>query len=189
MRLADFDNSNFDRGRPRWVEVCWRAVEGLFFNSWLPGSGWRVWLLRLFGAQVGNGVVIKPHVRVKFPWKLIIGDHTWIGESVWIDNLAEVRIGSNCCISQGAYFCTGSHRWDRETFELETKPIVIEDECWVGAKTQIAPGVVMQSGAVLTLGSIASSNMAGGSIHTGMPAVRVKTRVKTQESKNEIHDT
>jgi hypothetical protein len=89
---------------------------------------------------VGTGVVIKPHVRVKFPWKLYIGDHSWIGESVWIDNLAQVTIGSNCCISQGAYLCTGSHRWDRDTFDLVTKPIVIEDQCWVGAMARVAPG-------------------------------------------------
>ena len=98
MQLSKFNNEDFDRGRSRLIESCWRVVEGLLFNSWLPGSGWRVQLLRLFGASIGSGVVIKPHVRIKFPWKLSIGDYSWIGEEVWIDNLAEVSIGSNCCI-------------------------------------------------------------------------------------------
>jgi putative colanic acid biosynthesis acetyltransferase WcaF len=176
LKLAEFNNEGFDRGRSRLVEACWRLVEGVVFNSWLPGSGWRVWLLRLFGATVGQGVIIKPHVRVKFPWKLRIGDHSWVGESVWIDNLATVTIGSNCCISQGAYLCTGSHRWDKEKFDLETKSIVIEDQCWVGAMARIAPGVLMREGAVLTLGAVAVSALDAGHVHRGDPARPVKAR-------------
>jgi putative colanic acid biosynthesis acetyltransferase WcaF len=150
--------------------------EGVLFNSWLPGSAWRVGILRLFGASIGRGVVIKPHVRVKFPWKLKIGDHSWIGESVWIDNLAEVAIGSNCCISQGAYLCTGSHRWDRESFDLEDRPIVIHDQCWVGAMARVAPGVTMGQGSVLTLGAVAVASVSPWQICSGNPAESVKPR-------------
>jgi putative colanic acid biosynthesis acetyltransferase WcaF len=150
--------------------------EGVLFNSWLPGSAWRVGILRLFGASIGRGVVIKPHVRVKFPWKLKIGDHSWIGESVWIDNLAEVSIGSNCCISQGAYLCTGSHRWDKATFDLETWPIVIEDQCWVGAMAKVAPGVRMEEGAMLAMGSLTTSNLDAWQIFNGAPAAGLKKR-------------
>jgi putative colanic acid biosynthesis acetyltransferase WcaF len=161
------------------VEVAWRTIEGLLFASLLPGSGWRVWLLRRFGASVGQGVVIKPNVRVKFPWKLRIGDHSWIGESAWIDNLADVRIGSNCCLSQGAYLCTGSHRWDRETFDLETKAIVIEDQCWVGAMARVGPGVTLGKGAVLTMGSTATSSLDAGWVFGGNPASALKPRQTT----------
>jgi len=176
MQLSKFNNAGFDRGRSRLVETCWRVAEGLLFNSWLPGTGWRVQLLRLFGASVGNGVVIKPHVRIKFPWKLKVGNHSWIGEDVWIDNLAEVSIGSDCCISQGAYLCTGSHRWDKETFDLETKPIVISDQCWLGSKSSIAAGVTMEQGAVLTMGSVAVSNLGSLGIFQGNPAKLIKQR-------------
>jgi len=179
MRLADFNNDDFDRGRPRLVEAAWRIVEGLLLNSWLPGSTWRVWLLRRFGANVGQGVVIKPHVRVKFPWRLRIGNHCWIGEGVWIDNLAEVSIGSNCCISQGAYLCTGSHRWDKETFDLETRPIVIEEQCWVGAMARVGPGVTIGEGAVLTMGSTATSSLNPGWVYCGNPALALKQRNTT----------
>lgn len=176
MRLDHFDNPDFNRGRSRLVEACWRFAEGLFLNSWLPGSAWRAALLRVFGATIGTGVIIKPHVRVKFPWKLTIGDHSWIGESVWIDNLDQVSIGSHCCISQGAYLCTGSHQWDRETFDLETRPITIADQCWVGAMAKIAPGVVMAEGAVLTMNSVAVNELSAWQIHGGQPALPLKPR-------------
>ena len=178
MHLDTFENSNFERGKPRLVEALWRILEGLFFNSWIPGSGWRVALLRLFGANLGTGVVIKPHVRVKFPWKLIIGDHSWIGEDVWIDNLAEVKIGNHCCLSQGAYLCTGNHRWELDSFDLVTSPIQIEDHCWIGAMARIAPGVVCEEGAVLSMGSTAAANLERWCIHRGVPAKAVKARLK-----------
>jgi len=181
VHLDTFDNSDFERGRPRLREALWRSMEGLFFRSWIPGSTWRVWLLRLFGAGVGKGVIIKPHVKIKFPWKLSIGDNSWIGEAVWIDNLAEVSIGKNCCLSQGAYLCTGNHRWDLDTFNLVTSPIRIEDHCWIGAMAQIAPGVVCEEGAVLTMGSLASANIEQWHIHSGTPAQAVRSRSKSKK--------
>jgi putative colanic acid biosynthesis acetyltransferase WcaF len=82
MRLDLFQNTKFDRGASRWTEATWIAVQAFLFSSWFPGSGWLVRLLRTFGAQVGRGVVIKPHVTVKFPWRLVLGDYVWIGERV-----------------------------------------------------------------------------------------------------------
>lgn len=124
----------------------------------------------MFGARVGTGVVIKPHVRVKFPWRLSVGDHSWIGEGVWIDNLDEVSIGSHCCISQGAYLCTGNHRWDRGSFNLETTPIRIEDQSWVGAGACIGPGVTIAEGSVVTLGSRVVESTTAWSVNSGNPA-------------------
>ena len=122
MRLDLYRNPHFPRGATRLTELVWIVLSGLLVASWLPGSGWRTFLLRLFGARIGQGVVIKPHVSIKFPWRLIVGNHVWIGERVWIDNLAEVAIGSNSCISQGAYLCTGSHDWSDSRFGLVTRP-------------------------------------------------------------------
>ena len=165
MRLDLFRNSQFERGRPRWIEALWICVAGVSVSTWLPGSAWRRTLLRAFGAQIGTGVVIKPRVRVKFPWKLKVGDHSWIGESVWIDNLDQVTIGAHCCISQGAFFCTGNHRWDKETFDLVTRPIVIEDQCWVAAMVRLAPGTCMRKGSVLGMGLEASGVYQTETVH------------------------
>jgi putative colanic acid biosynthesis acetyltransferase WcaF len=104
-------------------------------------------------------VVIKPRVNVKFPWRLEIGDHSWIGEGAWIENLAPVVIGSHVCVSQGAYLCTGSHDWSRVTFDLVTKPIRIDDSAWICAKAVIAPGVTVGKGAVVGLGAVATADV------------------------------
>jgi putative colanic acid biosynthesis acetyltransferase WcaF len=151
VRLDQFDNSGYQRGRSRLIEVLWLLLQVLI-ASWIPGSGWRVQLLRLFGARIGRGCVLKPRLRVKFPWRLQVGDHVWLGESVWIDNLSDVQIGKHVCISQGAYLCTGSHDFRDPAFALLTKPITLEDEVWVGAFVRLAPGCVLHRGAVVSMG-------------------------------------
>ncbi len=176
VRLDLFSNPQFDRGASRIKEFCWLAVSGLLIESWLPGSRWRRLLLRAFGAKIGEGVVIKPRVRVKFPWRLEIGINSWIGESVWIDNLSMVTIGPNCCLSQGAYLCTGSHDWTDQKFGLISAPIVLGNGCWIGAKAALAPGTQLDSGAVLTMKSVASGKLAPWTIYSGNPAESTKPR-------------
>ncbi len=175
--LATYATGQFSRGRPAALEALWLVVQYLVVSSWLPGSAHRRWALRLFGAKIGAGVVIKPRVRVKFPWRLEVGDHSWIGEGAWIDNLAPVRIGANCCISQEAYLCTGNHDWRRETFDLVTLPITVRDGAWVAARAVVGPGVVIGDGAVLGLGSVATNNLAAWKIYSGCPAREVGERV------------
>jgi putative colanic acid biosynthesis acetyltransferase WcaF len=162
--LSKYRVTNYTPGRNRLVQVLWYVVNALIFNSqWFPFSGIKVFLLRCFGSHVGRGVVIKPLVRIKFPWRLSIGDHSWIGESVWIDNLAHVEIGSHCCISQGAYLCTGSHDHRSVSFDLITRPIVISDQVWLCANTtilcgaRIEPGKTVAAGNVVTRKSVESS--------------------------------
>lgn len=176
VALGQYDSQEFDRGRPRWVEALWLMVQALFIRSWIPGAWHRRWLLRIFGARIGVGVHIKPGVRVKFPWRLMIGDHTWIGEDVWIDNLAPVEIGASCCISQGVYLCTGSHNWTSHTFDLIVEPIYIRDGAWVAAKAIVAPGVKVEEGAVLGLGSVATRDLEPWVVYVGCPAKKHRKR-------------
>lgn len=176
MRLDLFRNDSFDRGAPAFKELLWLLIGGLLVGSWLPGSGWRVGILRLFGAKLGNGVVIKPGFRVKFPWRLAVGDYCWLGERTWIDNLVPVGIGDHVCVSQGAYLCTGSHDWSKEGFDLIAEPISIASHSWLGARSIVGPGVSVGEGAVLTLGSVATRNLSAWTIHMGVPASPVKER-------------
>ncbi|MEI9852612.1 MAG: WcaF family extracellular polysaccharide biosynthesis acetyltransferase [Sphingomonas sp.] len=168
--LGAYVPTGFARGRPAAVEALWLLVQALFVSSWLPGSWHRRLLLRAFGARIGRKVVLKPGVRVKFPWRLAIGDNSWIGEAAWIDNLAEVRIGADCCVSQGAYLCTGSHDWSAPGFDLMTRPIALEPGAWIGARASVGPGVTVGRGAVLALGSVATRDLNPWTLYRGVPA-------------------
>lgn len=183
MRLDRYDNSSFQRGRSRWIEAAWMLVQAALVSSPLPGSRHRVALLRLFGAKIGEGVVVKPRVHIKFPWRLELGDHCWIGEAVWIDNLARVSIGSHTCVSQASYFCTGNHDYSSERFDLRTEPIVIGDQAWVCARSTIGPGVVVESGAVLGLGSVATKRLKAWTIYRGCPAAEFGPRSQPMEER------
>lgn len=136
-------------------------------------------MLRLFGARVGQGVLIKPSVRIKFPWKLTVGDYAWIGEDVWIDNLVMVSIGNNVCISQGALLLCGNHDYKKVSFDLIAKPIILENGAWIGAKSVVCPGVTCHSHSVLAVGSVTTKDLEAYGIYQGNPAIKVRDRIIT----------
>jgi putative colanic acid biosynthesis acetyltransferase WcaF len=165
-------------GRTFAVRALWLVVEALvLLNPVVTSYALKRWILRRFGARVGEGVLIKPGVHIKYPWRVAIGDHTWIGERAWIDNFVEVRIGAHVCISQGAYLCTGNHDWSDPGMRRFVAPILVEDGAWVGAFARIAPGVVVGREAVVTLGSVLLENAEPRGIYRGNPAELVKERV------------
>ena len=171
MRLDTYDNSDFDRGASRPVEALWVLSKALFFLNPLPWpSAVRVSLLRLFGARIGRGVVIRSGVNITFPWRVTIGDHVWIGEEVLILSLAPVTIGSHVCISQRAFLCTGSHDWRRATFDLQTGPITVEDQAWISAQAFIGLGTRIGYGSVVCAGSVVMKSVPTDSMVRGNPA-------------------
>jgi putative colanic acid biosynthesis acetyltransferase WcaF len=178
VHLKDYNNSWYQPGRSRAWQMAWFLLGlPLLRSSLIPFSGVRVWLLKLFGAEIDEGVVIKPGVRVKYPWHLRIGKDCWIGEDCWIDNLTTVRIGNDVCLSQGAYLCTGNHDWRDRAFGLVTEPILIQNGAWVGAKAFLAPGVVVGECAIAAAGSVVSKNIPDFKIYAGNPAVFVRNRL------------
>lgn len=174
--LASFDNRWYRPG-PLHLRAGWYIVSGLFFKSgWFPFSGIKCLFLRMFGGKVGKGVVIKPHVNIKYPWKLEIGDHCWIGEQVWIDNLAKVHIGAHVCLSQGAMLLCGNHNYKKSSFDLIIQGITLENGVWIGAQTVVTPGTVCRSHSILTVGSIGIGELAAYSIYQGNPAKEIRKR-------------
>ncbi len=175
---GSYNNEEFKKniGAGKLKRLLWYVTNVLFFiNRLNPLSGLKCFLLRCFGARIGKGVVIKPGVNIKYPWKLAVGDHTWIGESVWIDNLADVEIGKSVCISQGAMLLTGNHNYKKSSFDLMVYKIVLEDGVWVGAKAVVC-GVRLHSHAVLTVNSVATKNLEAFKVYAGNPAVFVRER-------------
>jgi len=172
------DNRGYDKGRPLVIQALWHYLGAPVVRSrQLPFSSLKAWALKVFGADLGRGIYFKPGVRIKIPWHLHVGDHCWIGEDVWIDNLAQVTIGSHVCISQGAYLCTGNHDWTTRNMRLFTRPITLRDGCWVGAKSVVCPGVTIGEGAVLAAGGVAAKDIPPFEIWAGNPARYVRPRV------------
>jgi putative colanic acid biosynthesis acetyltransferase WcaF len=175
--LAKFSTGDFDRGAGPLKEALWLVISrGLFQWCPFPFSALKCAVLRWFGASVGQGVVIKPEAKITFPWKLKLGDHVWLGEQCWLLNLAPIEIGSNACISQRAFLCTGNHDYKSPGFNLITKPIRVEPGAWVGAAAFVGPGVAVGTHAVLTAASVATKDLEPCGIYQGNPAVLVKTR-------------
>jgi putative colanic acid biosynthesis acetyltransferase WcaF len=175
--LSRFNNDHYETGRSFLVRTAW-FLFGLpmLRCSALPSSSLRRTLLRLFGAEIGKGAVIKPGFRVKFPWKLRAGSHCWFGEDSWIDNLAPVTLGNHVCISQGVYLCTGNHDWSDPTFGLITKPIYVEDGAWIAAKATVGPGVTIGQCAVAGFGAVVTASIPPYEIHNGNPATFLRRR-------------
>jgi putative colanic acid biosynthesis acetyltransferase WcaF len=174
--LSSFNNDWYKPGRNVFVRFLWYLVCAAVFKSAFPFSSIKVFLLRCFGAKVGKGVVIKPHVNIKYPWRLQVGNHVWIGEQVWIDNLADVKIEDNCCLSQGAMLLCGNHDYSKSTFDLMIGEITLKTGAWIGAKSVVCPGIAVGSHAVLSVGSIATKNLEAFTIYQGNPAVEIKKR-------------
>lgn len=176
ITLRKFSSKDFDRGRSRLWEFAWIVTKCLFFLTPFPvPSAWRCQFLRMFGATVGRRVVIRSRVNIWFPWRLAIADDVWIGEEVFILNLASVTIEHDVCISQRVFLCTGSHDFRREDFALITKPIVIHESSWIAAQAFVAPGIEIGPRSVVSAGSVVLRNVPVDAHVRGNPAETYKT--------------
>ena len=176
--LSAYNNHPYNPGGNALKRVLWYYTNMFFFKSALfPFYGFKVALLRAFGAKVGRKVELKPCVNIKYPWNLTIGDEVWIGENVWLDSLVMITIGANVCISQGATLLTGSHNYKKSSFDLITRSVILEDGAWIGAGAIVNLGVTIGSHAVLTSGSVATKDLDAWSVCQGNPAVKVRERV------------
>ena len=169
--LRQYDQSRYDRGRPGWFIILWWLVQAIAFPlSPHSFNGFRQWLLRLFGAKIGTGVIIRPTARFTYPWKVEIGDYTWIGDDVVFYSLEKIRIGCHCVISQECYLCTGSHDIQDPAFGLMTSEITIGNGVWLATDCFVAPGVQIGANAVIGARSSVFSNIPAQQVCWGTPA-------------------
>ena len=170
--------------RPKAVVYLWAIIELLLVtNPWQISSALRIKALKYFGAEIGTGVIFRPRTRVKFPWKLHIGNDSWIGEGVWFHNQDHVYVGHDVVISQETFLTTGSHAHRRD-MGLITRPIVIEPGVWLTSRcivlggSHIGQSAVVQPGTTVTggvpadtvWGPTAGAQSHGSRFHTDTPA-------------------
>ena len=178
MRLDNYTVGTYTPGAKIVKQLLWYFVGSPLFRSyWLPFTGFKVWILRRFGAKIGQKVTIKPGVKIKFPWRLTVGDYVWIGENAWLDNVAQITIESHVCLSQDVYLCTGNHDYNDRNFKLIPAPIHIEQGSWIAARAIVGPGVTVGAGAVLALASVTGRSLQPMTIYAGNPAQSSKQRI------------
>lgn len=173
-----FDKKDYNSGGSALKIFCWYLISTVFFRSGLmPFSSVLVTLLKLFGCKTGKEIRVKPFVNIKYPWKLSIGDYAWLGEGSTIENLAQVTIGKNVCLSQRCMLVTGNHNYKKSTFDLFVSPIIVEEGAWIGAGAVVSPGITIGSHGIVTLGTIVTKNTDPYAIYQGNPAVKIGERI------------
>ena len=156
----------------------WLIISNIFFLTNIPYPNFiKVFFLKLFGAKMGKKINIKPWVKIKFPWLVTIGDYVWLGENVWIDNISEILIGNNVCISQNTILLTGNHNFKKESFDLITKKIIIEDNVWIAANCLISNGITVKNNSIILLSSTLTKSTESNSIYQGNPAIKIKNNL------------
>ncbi|HEX3659999.1 MAG TPA: putative colanic acid biosynthesis acetyltransferase [Acidobacteriaceae bacterium] len=180
--LSSFALPKNFRGRPAWfVQLWWIVQATLFRMSPQVLYGWRRFLLRLFGAKIGRGVIIRPTAEITYPWKLTLGDHCWIGDHATLYTLGEISIGNNAVVSQHCYLAAATHDYTQPTFDMLAKPIIVEPEAWLATRVFVAPGVTVGRGAVVGACSVVLKDVPAMMICAGYPAQALRARVPNSE--------
>ncbi|MCL9660784.1 WcaF family extracellular polysaccharide biosynthesis acetyltransferase [Paenibacillus hunanensis] len=188
IRLDQYSQAEYSRGKPGWYCLIWWFVQGTLFRFSLHNMyGWRRFLLNLFGAKLAPGVRVRASAKFTYPWKVTIGEHSWIGDDVEFYSLDEIIIGSQCVISQNTYLCTGSHKLSDPTFGLITKPIVIKDGAWVASDVFVYPGITIHELGVAGARSTVVKDIPRNEVHIGFPAAFFKHRFPKEEPKPAVH--
>lgn len=159
--------------------MVWNLVWSVLFRPTPRGIlyGWRVFLLRLFGAKIGKRCHILPSCKVWQPWKLRMGDDSCLSEHVDCYAVDEVWIGDRVVVSQDAFLCCASHDISSPIMELTTAPIRIESNAWIAARAFVAPGVTIGEGAVVGACAVVTKNVPAWMVVAGNPARELKKRV------------
>lgn len=168
---------NFRGKNPVIVQIWWVIQSVFVAPSPQFMYGWRRFILRCFGAKIGKNVILRPSIKVTYPWHLEIGDDSWIGDNVVLYNLGKIIIGKNTVVSQNTYICTGTHNFNKVSFDIERKPVIIEDQVWLANDVYVAPGVTILKGAVVGTRSSVFNDLPGGTVYFGSPAKPQKPRV------------
>ena len=178
VRLDLFNQHiGLNRGASKVKEITWYIFKYIFFLTAIPyPSKFKSFILKCFGAKIGVGLIIKPRVNIHFPWKLIIGNHVWIGEEVFLLNFEKLIIGNNVCVSQRVFLCGGNHDYKVASMPYRNGIITLEDGCWIGAASFIGPNVLIGIDTIVSANSFVTKSLSDNCIYSGNPIQFIKFR-------------
>ena len=159
----------------RWARIVWCIVNATLFRI-TPTNKLRIAWLKLFGANLRWNHVIYPSAKIFAPWNLSITTGSVIGPRVELYNKAPVSLGTGVVISQDTFLCTASHDVSSPTMALVVKPIVIEDNVWVAARSIVLPGVTLRKASVIGAGAVVAKDVDEWNVVGGNPAKFIKKR-------------
>ncbi len=156
--------------------LCWAL---LYRTSPRPFHAWRTMLLRLFGARLGPACHFYPHSKIWAPWKLVCEDRVTVGDDAELYNTSPLYLASHCIVSQGAYLCGATHDYNHAQFQLISLPMKVGAYAWICARAIVHPGVNVGNGAILGLGSMATRDLEPFGVYAGIPAQKMKERLRS----------
>jgi putative colanic acid biosynthesis acetyltransferase WcaF len=169
-----------------FIIFIWLLVRNIFFTcSPQFMYGWRNFILRLFGATIGQNVLIRPTVRITRPWKVKIGDFCRLGDHVVLDSLETISIGNNTVISQRSYLSTRDYKVQKDRVDLTPKPITIAAQVWIATDVLVAAGLSIGTGCIVGVRSTVLNDLPEGMICYGNPAIPIKPRVLSNSLGND----
>ena len=162
--------------------LWWVGCFFLFKLSLRPMYSWRRWVLRLYGAKLGDHVCVQRSARIEFPWNLKMGRYSSIGENAWVYSLGTIEIGQFTTVSQRVFLCAGSHDYTKPEMPLLKPPIKIGDGVWIAADVYVGPGVNIGDYAVVGARSVVVKDLPKGMVCAGHPCKPIKPRLSEQSA-------
>jgi putative colanic acid biosynthesis acetyltransferase WcaF len=178
QRLDLFDpRRGHQRGASLVKLAAWHIINVFVFQSGLMlPSSFKRFLLRCFGARVGIGLYIRPRVNIHFPWKLVLGDHVWIGDRCELLSMAPITIGSHTALGHDVYLAAGSHDISSPNFAYNNAPITIGCGCWIATRAFVGPGVTIGNNTVIGACAVVVRSLPDSVIACGNPAKVIRPR-------------
>ncbi len=180
-----------------WIEKIYARhfIAPQFESLGKNGHLMKPWNIRVHGSHIRVGdnlhVVTAKDRRVSLSsWHfeehqghIDIGDHVLLCPGVRIDSASSVKIGDSCMLAASAYITDADWHdiYDRTRTIGTTRPVVLEENVWIGDGAIVCKGVTIGRNSVIGAGSVVTSDIPENVIAAGNPAKVVKPLDESRE--------
>ena len=135
------------------------------------------YLLAQVLGHVGEGVDIRPPLRVDYGHNISIGDGSWVNYGMTVLDVAPVAIGTDVLIGPNCSLYTAIHPSEpgpRRAKWESAAPITLEDNVWLGGSVVVCPGVTIGENSIIGAGAVVTRDIPANCIAVGNPARVIK---------------